>query len=270
MNITFVGGGNMAGAMIGGLLHQGWDAGAIQVVEIDAAARARLEREYRIATVAAVTAATARADCIVLAVKPQHVREVARLLKPHLAAQLVVSIAAGIRLADLGRWLGGYPRLVRVMPNTPALVRAGVAGLYAPGSVSAADRERAARIMGAVGAALWLETEEQMDAVTAISGSGPAYVFYFIETLQQAAVDLGLDASIARRLALETFAGSVRLAMQSDEEPAVLRSRVTSKGGTTERAVAVLEQEGLRAIMTRAARAAAQRSRELGAELGGE
>jgi pyrroline-5-carboxylate reductase len=268
MNITFIGGGNMASAMIGGLLHQGWDAGTIQAVEIAPAARERLEREYRIATAEAITAEAVRADCIVLAVKPQQAREVARLLHPHLATQLVISIAAGIRLGDLARWLGGYPKLVRVMPNTPALVRAGVAGLYAPGSVSADDRERAGRIMGAVGTTLWLENEDQMDAITAISGSGPAYVFYFIEALQQAAVDLGLDAAAARRLALGTFAGSVQLAMQSAEEPAALRARVTSKGGTTERAVAVMDRERLGAIVTRAARAAAERSRELGEELG--
>ena len=268
VNITFIGGGNMASAIIGGLLHQGWDAGAIQAVEIEPAARERLAREYRIATAGTITAVTARADCIVLAIKPQQVREVARLLQRHLATQLVISIAAGIRLADLGRWLGGYSRLVRVMPNTPALVRAGVAGLYAPDAVSAEDRERAGRIMGAVGSVLWLETEEQIDAVTAISGSGPAYVFYFIEALQGAAMDLGLDASVARQLALETFAGSARLATQSAEEPAVLRARVTSKGGTTERAIAILDRDSLSAIVTRAARAAAKRSRELGDEFG--
>lgn len=268
MNITFIGGGNMASAMIGGLLQRGWDAGSIQVVEISAAARARLEREYRIATAEGITAGTARADCIVLAIKPQQVREVARLLQPHLATQLVISIAAGIRLGDLARWLGGYPKLVRVMPNTPALVRAGTAGLYAPGSVSADERERAQQIMGAVGTTLWLDTEEQVDAITAISGSGPAYVFYFIEALQQAAVELGFDAAAARRLAFDTVAGAVRLAAHSDEAPAVLRARVTSKGGTTERAIAVMDREELAAIVTRAARAAAERSRELGEELG--
>jgi len=154
------------------------------------------------------------------------------------------------------------------MPNTPALVRAGVAGLYASGAVSADDRERAERIMNAVGTTFWLETEDQMDAITAISGSGPAYVFYFIEALQQAAVELGLDAATARQLALGTFAGSVQLAAQSEEEPAVLRARVTSKGGTTEQAIAVMEREGLRAIVARAAHAAAERSQALGEELG--
>ena len=268
MNITFIGGGNMASALIGGLLDQGWNAGAIQAVEIDGAARARLERKYRIQTEKAISERSAHADCVVLAVKPQQVREAGSLLRPHLATQLVISIAAGIRLGDLARWLGGYAKLVRVMPNTPALVRAGVAGLYASSAVSADDRERAERIMNAVGTTFWLETEDQMDAITAISGSGPAYVFYFIEALQQAAVELGLDAATARQLALGTFAGSVQLAAQSEEEPAVLRARVTSKGGTTEQAIAVMEREGLRAIVARAAHAAAERSQALGEELG--
>jgi pyrroline-5-carboxylate reductase len=268
MNISFIGGGNMASAMIGGLLQQGWNADAIRVIEIAPAARERLVREFKIATAAAVTAESVAADCIVLAIKPQQMLDVARVLRPYLSSQLVISIAAGIRLRDLARWLGGYSKLVRVMPNTPALVRAGISGLCAGPSVSDADRTQAAQIMGAVGAIVWLETEAQIDAVTAISGSGPAYVFYFIEALQQAAVDLGFDAAVARRLALQTFAGSVQLARQSEEEPALLRARVTSKGGTTERAIAVMDAESLRAIVVRAARAAADRSRELGDELG--
>ena len=269
MNITFIGGGNMASAMIGGLRQQGRNAAGICVVEIDPAARERLAREYRVKTAAAITSESAAAECIVLAVKPQHMLDVARALRPHLDAQLVISIAAGIRLADLARWLGGYSKLVRVMPNTPALVRAGISGLCAAPAVSGAERARAQQILEAVGAILWLEDEAQIDAVTAISGSGPAYVFYFIEALQQAAVDLGFDAAVARRLAFQTFAGSVQLAAQSDDELALLRARVTSKGGTTERAIAVMDAESLRAIVVRAARAAADRSRELGDELGG-
>jgi pyrroline-5-carboxylate reductase len=270
MNITFIGGGNMASAMIGGLLQQGWDAGALRVVEIVPAARARREREFGVATAATITAGSTAADCIVLAIKPQQMREVARALRQHLSHQLVISIAAGIRLGDLARWLRGYTRLVRVMPNTPALVRAGISGLYAPSAVNGDDRARAERIMGAVGATLWLETEEQIDAVTAISGSGPAYVFYFIEALQRAAVELGFDPAAARRLALQTFAGSVQLAASGAEEAAVLRARVTSPGGTTERAIAVMDAESLSAIVVRAARAAAERSRELGEQLGND
>jgi pyrroline-5-carboxylate reductase len=268
MNITFIGGGNMASAMIGGLLQQGWNAGALRAVEIAPAARARLEREFRVATAGAITAEFAAVDCIVLAIKPQQMREAARTLRPYLVSQLVISIAAGIRLGDLARWLGGYARLVRVMPNTPALVRAGISGLYAPAAVTDADRAAAERIMGAVGATLWLNTEEQIDAVTAISGSGPAYVFYFIEALQQAAVELGFDPAAARRLALQTFAGSVQLAVSSAEEAVVLRARVTSPGGTTERAIAVMDADSLSTIVARAARAAAERSRELGDQLG--
>jgi pyrroline-5-carboxylate reductase len=268
MNVTFIGGGNMASAMIGGLLQQGWQAGALRAIDIAREARERLAREFSVATAATINADSVAADCLVLAIKPHQMREAAHALRPHLRAQLVVSVAAGIRLADLQRWLGGYARLVRVMPNTPALVRAGISGLYAPASVSRADRDRAEQIMGAVGVTLWLEDEAQIDAVTAISGSGPAYVFYFIEALQQAAVELGFDAAAARRLALQTFAGSVQLAAQSEEDAALLRARVTSKGGTTERAIAVMEAESLRAIIARATRAAAVRSRELGEELG--
>src|SRR6185295_10495892 len=167
MNVTFIGGGNMASAMIGGLLAQGWSADAIGVIELAAPARERLEREFGVKTHAALNAAAAQADCIVLAVKPQQLREVATGLRAQLRSQLVITIAAGIRLKDLGRWLGGYERLVRVMPNTPALVRAGVSALYAGSGVSAQERAAAEKLLGSVGATLWLDGEEQIDAVTA-------------------------------------------------------------------------------------------------------
>ncbi len=268
MNITFIGGGNMAAAMIGGLLKQGWTPASIQVVEIAAAARERLARELRIKAGAQINASSAAADCIVLAVKPQSLREVARALRPFLGAQVMISIAAGIRMRDLSRWLGGYQRIVRVMPNTPALVRAGISGLCAMPAVAADERARAQDILGAVGTTLWVENEDELDAVTAVSGSGPAYVFYFIEALQHAASELGLQPGVARRLALETFAGAVRLAGESGEDAAALRTRVTSKGGTTERALAVMDAQALRRIVADAVRAAAERSRELGDELG--
>lgn len=268
MVITFIGGGNMAGAMIGGLLKQGWPAGAIRVVEIAPEAREQLERKLKVTTYPAPDAEAAKADCIVLAVKPHHMREAARALKPLLGPQLVITIAAGIRLGDLSRWLGGHPRIVRVMPNTPALALAGVSGLYAARAVGAADRAAAEKILGAVGATLWLEREEDLDAVTAVSGSGPAYVFYFIEALEQAARELGLKKDAARKLALETFAGAVRLAAQAGEPPATLRGRVTSKGGTTERALKSLDADRVKQAIVRAVRAAAARSRELGDELG--
>ena len=268
MKVTFIGGGNMASAMIGGLLKKRWKAGALRVVEVAGPARARLAREFKVKTYPALGAAAVKADCVVLAVKPQQMREVAGALRPLLESQLVVSIAAGIRLSDLERWLGGYRRLVRVMPNTPALVRAGVSALYAAGGVSARERACAERILGAVSTTLWLAREDEMDAVTAISGSGPAYVFYFMEALEQAAVELGLPTATARKLALETFSGAARLALASPDPLATLRERVTSKGGTTERALQSMEESRVREAIVRAARAAAARSRELGDELG--
>ena len=268
MKITFIGGGNMASAIIGGLIRKRWPRKAIRVVEVAPPARKRLEHELKVKTHVALDAATAKSDCLVLAVKPQQMREVARSLKPLLASQLVVTIAAGIRVADLSRWLGGYRRIVRVMPNTPALVHAGISGLYASAAVGAADRAAAGRILGAVGRVLWFTREEDLDAVTAISGSGPAYVFYFIEALERAARELGLTAEASHELAIATFAGAVKLAAQTDEPPKVLRGRVTSKGGTTERALNSMESDRVNDAIARAVKAAAERSRELGDELG--
>lgn len=268
MNITFIGGGNMAGAIIGGLLNQGYAASALRVVEIAPAARQRLEQQYGVKTFAAVSAAAVDSDCIVLAVKPQQVREAATALRPLLGRQLVISIAAGIRTADLSRWLGGHQKLARAMPNTPALVGAGCAGLYALPGVGSADKARVDAVLGAVGSTLWLEREEKLDAVTAVSGSGPAYVFYFIEALQQAAQELGFAPAAARELALGTFSGAVKLAAGASEDIATLRMRVTSKGGTTERAIAHLVANHVREHIVTAVRAAEQRSRELGMEFG--
>jgi pyrroline-5-carboxylate reductase len=268
MKITFIGGGNMASAMIGGLIRKRWPRKSIRVVEVAPAAREQIKRAFKVGTHAALDARSAKSDCIVLAVKPQQLREVAAMLKPLLGSQLVVTIAAGIRVKDLSRWLGGYGRIVRVMPNTPALVHAGVSGLYAPAAVDATGRAAAEKIMGAVGSALWFDREADLDAVTAVSGSGPAYVFYFIEALERAALELGLTAGAARRLAIETFAGAVKLAAQSSEPPEMLRSRVTSKGGTTERALQSMESAAVKEAIVRAARAAAERSREMGDELG--
>ena len=264
MNITFIGGGNMAGAIIGGLLKKGWQPDAIRVAEIDAGARARLERELRVRVFADGSAAAVDSACIVFAVKPQHMREAAQALRGTLKSQLVITIAAGIRSGDLARWLGDYQRIVRAMPNTPALVLAGLSGLYAMPAVPAEDRLQAEKVMGAVGSTLWLAREEQMDAITAVSGSGPAYVFYFIEALQQAAAELGFTADEARKLALDTFAGAVKLAAHSSEDAATLRARVTSKGGTTERALEVLEAAGVKDRFIEAVKAACERSRELG------
>jgi pyrroline-5-carboxylate reductase len=268
MNITFIGGGNMATAIIGGLLQRQWDPKQLRVVEIVAAAREKLEQTYHIQTFASVSAEALNADCVVLAIKPQQMREAAAQLAPLISNALVITIAAGIRGADLSRWLDNHQRIVRVMPNTPALVLAGISGLYAMPGVTTSDHERAATIMGAVGETVWVEREEDIDSVTAVSGSGPAYVFYFIEALEQAARELGMSADAARQLAISTFTGASKLAAQSSEDIATLRARVTSKGGTTERALASMESDKIKAAIVRAVKAAADRSRELGGELG--
>lgn len=270
MKITFIGGGNMATALIGGLLKNGWSSGDLSVVEIDASTRARLERDSRVATYADIAPAVRGTACVVLAVKPQHTCGVARSLAPLVGDSLVISIAAGVRVGDLSRWLGGHSRIVRAMPNTPALVLAGVTGLYASHTVAAGDRSRAEQILAAAGRTLWVETEERLDGVTAVSGSGPAYVFYFIEALQRAAAQLGFDAGAARLLAIETFKGAAKLADESNESAATLRAKVTSKGGTTERALNELETRGVSEAIVQAVRAAAERSRELGDALGND
>jgi pyrroline-5-carboxylate reductase len=268
MNITFIGGGNMAGALIGGLLQKGVEAKQIRVVEISPDARARLEAQFGVAAFERIGEEALSGDVLVLAVKPQQLFEVATQLAGKLEGKLVVSIAAGVRATDLCRWLGGHPLLVRAMPNTPALVLAGITGLYALPGVGAAQKQQAETLLSAVGATLWLEGEEQMDAVTAVSGSGPAYVFYFMEALQEAAVGLGFTPGEARRLTVETFLGAARLAAQSTEDLATLRARVTSKGGTTEHAILALDAAQVKPAVGAAVAAAAARSRELGDELG--
>ena len=270
MNITFIGGGNMASALIGGLTGQGYNAGNIRVVDVSRETREALQARYQVKIFADMAAEAVASDVIVLAVKPQQLREVAAALAPLLQQQLVISIAAGVRAGDLSRWLGGYRQLVRTMPNTPAMVSAGMTGLYALPEVAAAQRQQAETILQAVGATLWLESETGIDAITAISGSGPAYVFYFMEAMQAAATELGFSPQQARTLTLETFAGAAKLAAQSPEDAATLRARVTSKGGTTERALGVLEEAGVKASIVQAIQAAAGRSRELGDALGKE
>ena len=268
MNITFVGGGNMATALIGGMLKKGWTADAIRVVDSDPAARDRLARVFRVQVHADLASGVAGAECILLAVKPQQLQAVARALAPLVADALVLTIAAGIRVSALSRWLDGHSRIVRAMPNTPALVLCGMTGLYAAPVVTQRDRTSAEQILGVAGTSLWVDREDELDGITAVSGSGPAYVFYFIEALQQAATELGFDEGAARSLALQTFSGSVKLAVESNEPVAELRVRVTSKGGTTERALSELERNGVRAAIVSAVHAAAEHSRELGDALG--
>jgi pyrroline-5-carboxylate reductase len=268
MKITFLGGGNMATALIGGLIRQGTPASAIRVIELAAANRDRLAAEFGVACVAAPDDAFLDCEAIVLAVKPQQMREAIAPLASRLKSQLVISIAAGLRLSDIRRWLGGYKRLVRAMPNTPALIGSGVTGLFAAAAVSKAERQAAEGILSAVGSVLWVNEETMMDAVTAISGSGPAYVFYFLAALQQAAVQLGFSVDQARKLSLDTFLGAVRLAEQSGEDVAVLRDHVTSKGGTTEAALVAMDAENVAAAIGRAVEAAQERGRELGTQMG--
>jgi pyrroline-5-carboxylate reductase len=268
MKITFLGGGNMASALIGGLLNNGFPANAISVVEIGAESRARLERIFGLRCLAEPDAETLTCDVIMLAVKPQQMHLACLPLQPFLKEQLVISIAAGLRLVDLSCWLGGHKRLVRAMPNTPALISAGVTGLYAMSGVSEAERLGAERIVHAVGSAIWVNEEKQLDALTAISGSGPAYVFLFLEALQQAAADLGFSPKQARQLSIETVLGAARLASMSEESAAALRERVTSKGGTTEAALREMTSHGFKEAILAGAKAARERGAELGELLG--
>ena len=268
MKITFIGGGNMAAALIGGLKKQGFSVAGIQVVEPFAEARERLTQQFGVRCTGTPDASALACEVIVLAVKPQVLREAVAPLAGHLSAQLVVSIAAGLRMADISRWLGGHRRLVRAMPNTPALISAGTSGVVADASVDAASRETAERILRAVGSVVWFDDEAAMDAVTAISGSGPAYVFYFIEAIEAAAQNLGFDAAAARQLTIETFIGAARLAEQSREPVSLLRERVTSKGGTTEAALLSFGHDGVAAAIERGVMAAAARGRALGDQLG--
>lgn len=268
MRITFLGGGNMGAAIVGGLLGRGFAAADIAVIEPAAPAREALAARFGVAVREAPAPGDASADVLVLAVKPQQMRAAVAPLRPVGARTVVLTIAAGIRIADLSRWLGGHAAIVRAMPNTPALVHAGVTGLFAAPAVDAAGRERAERLLGAVGETVWLPREEDLDAVTAVSGSGPAYVFYFLEALERAGVEMGLSPAASRSLALATFAGAAKLARERGEDPAVLRAQVTSKGGTTERALARMEEAGLKARFVEAVKAAGERSRELGEEQG--
>jgi pyrroline-5-carboxylate reductase len=234
----------------------------------DASARLRLLAELGVRAHEAPGPELAGTEVVVLAVKPQNMREAAASTAAAVGDALFISIAAGIRLPDLSRWLGGRGRLVRAMPNTPALVHAGITGLYAPAGVGQGDRNAAETLLAAVGATLWFDNESDLDAVVAVSGSGPAYVFYAIEALEAAARDLGLAEGASRSLALWTFVGATKLAIERGEDPATLRAQVTSKGGTTEAALKVLEASGVKGHFAAAVKAACERSRALGEELG--
>lgn len=268
MKIAFIGGGNMASALYGGMIANGTPAQDILVIDPNESARRRAADAHGVRTAAAADAALREMDVVVFAVKPQVFRQVAAQSKDFLAQALVVSIAAGIRLGDIARWLGDHARVIRAMPNTPALIGRGITGLAASAGVQADDRRHAETVLASVGEVLWCEDDAQIDAVTAISGSGPAYVFFFIEALQRAAGELGFDAEQARRLALGTFSGAAELAAQSEESASVLRQRVTSPGGTTAAGVAALQAGGVDAQIIACARAAYARAGELAEQLG--
>jgi pyrroline-5-carboxylate reductase len=270
MKITFIGGGNMSTALIGGLKRQGYSMAGMQVVEPFAEARERLTSEFGLRCAESVDAAALNCEVLVLAVKPQQMKEALAPVAGKLTNQLVVSIAAGLRMVDLARWLGGHRRLVRSMPNTPALIGAGVTGLCADASVDLEGRAAAEKVLKAVGTTVWIEDEAKMDAVTAISGSGPAYVFYFIEALEAAGRELGFEPLTARQLAVETFLGAARLADQSHETVATLRQRVTSKGGTTEAALNSFAADAIDQAILRGIHAAEKRGQELGQLLGAD
>lgn len=268
--LAFIGGGNMAAALIGGLIKRGLPGERIVVADPSSDQLQRLVRSYGVKGAADNGSAVSGAEVVVLAVKPQQMRSVALGLSPYLTASkpLVMSVAAGIPHAALARWFGPQIAVVRTMPNRPALNGFGATGLYAPASVGAANRALAESIMAAVSATVWVEHESQMDTVTALSGSGPAYFFLFMEALEAAAHERGLPNEIAHKLTLETAFGAAQMARQSSESLAALRDQVTSKGGTTAAALEVLDAAGLRAIVAHAVAAADRRSAELAAEFG--
>jgi len=274
-HITFIGGGNMGRALISGLINNGFKAEQISVVEANTATAQQLENDLKVKIFPAlenILFDSANNHVLVMAIKPQDFKIAALALAPklkHASATdpLVLSIAAGIRLDDMSRWLD-HSRCVRAMPNTPALIGKGITGLFANPNITAEDRIFSETICNAVGQSVWVTEEKLMDAVTAVSGSGPAYVFAFLEALQSAAEKLGLDSQSARKLAYATLAGATQLAQNSSEPASVLREKVTSKGGTTAAALEVLSQEGWHAILEKAIAAADQRGKVLGEELG--
>ena len=257
----------MASAIIGGLVKSGRAAGSILVIDPGTTQREKLHAEFGVRTLAAADASLGAATLIVWAVKPQFFLAAAAPCAAHVNTALHLSVMAGIRSDAIAR-ASGATRIVRSMPNTPALIGQGIAGLYASAAVTEADRAAVEAVLAPTGQTLWVAREADLDAVTALSGSGPAYVFYFIEAMTQAALDMGLSTAQGRQLALATFAGATALAQASSDPPEVLRERVTSKGGTTHAALLALDASGVKAAIVAAVRAAQQRARELGDEFG--
>lgn len=265
--IAFIGGGNMASAIIGGLLKSGRSPGDILVLEPNAEQRSRLQRDLQVITLEAPGSVLQRAGTVVWAIKPQNFKVAAEANLPHIGKALQFSVMAGIRSGDMSKVLG-TERIVRSMPNTPALIGQGIAGLYARPAVTAAERKEIERLLAPTGRTLWVDAEHELDAVTALSGSGPAYVFYFIEAMMQAAVEMGLSEEQGKTLAIATFQGASALAHASPEPPSVLRERVTSKGGTTYAALTSMQGSGVQAAVVKALKAAQRRAAELGDEFG--
>lgn len=270
--ITFIGGGNMARSIIGGLVADGYPPDRISAADPGEDQRARLEHDFGATTGTDNDALAAAADVVVLAVKPQIMATVATGLAAAVGRSrpLVISVAAGIRERALARWLGYDGPIVRCMPNTPALIQCGVSALYANAAVTADQRATTETILAATGTVVWIDDESQMDTVTAVSGSGPAYWFAIMEALERAATTRGLPAATARTLVLGTALGAARMANEAGDDPATLRANVTSKGGTTAAALAAFAEGGLTDLVDSAVEAACRRSTELGDELGGE
>ena len=265
--IAFIGGGNMASAIIGGLLKQGWPVSHIDVVEPSDEARAKLSSQFGISAQVQADSFLTRADLVVWAVKPQTFKDAAAQAQAHTSAALHLSVAAGIRSDTIAQWLSSE-RVVRAMPNTPALIGKGITALFARTAVNEADKALVNQVLGSTGEVMWVNAEAHIDAVTALSGSGPAYVFYFLEGMREAGTGMGLDPAQAYQLAVATFIGAGELAKASPESPETLRQRVTSKGGTTYAALTAMEAGGIQAAFIAAMQAAQQRAKELGDEFG--
>lgn len=265
MRIAFIGGGNMAGAILEECLTQGLEPSQCNVIELNEERRAFIEKQWQVQTQKLITSTIQGCELILLAVKPQQMKEVAEKLQPHLLHNpLIISIAAGIRLTSLSAWLGNYSKVIRAMPNMAALIHKGITGLFASPTISPSEQQLAEKLLLSVGEVLWVKNETQLDAITAVSGSGPAYVFYFIEALEQAAENLGLSSEQAKKLALTTFEGAAHLAATSSESASTLREKVTSKGGTTEAALNYLEKMSVKQHFIEAVQVAEKRAKELG------
>jgi pyrroline-5-carboxylate reductase len=263
--IAVIGAGHMARGLIGGLIHNGTEPARLAVADVVPAALEAIRGQFGVGVCKSNTDAVRDAEVVILAVRPPDVKAVLLELEPAIARErpLLISVAAGVRIAAIIAWLDGHARVVRCMPNGPALIGCGVTALYAESPVSERDRTLAQDLLATVGTVVWLEHEAQMDAVTAVSGSGPAYFYLLIEALETAARECGLPADIARTLSVETAHGAGRVAQRRDVAPAVLRAQVASRGGTTEAALRVLEDSDLRGIVSRAVAAAARRAREI-------